>query len=124
MGKKPAVTTEQIRTAENGSDVIQSSSKSSEPIEIDLNKPTIRAAIDQGKVLIAEGKSKADAARVIFDVIKDEPKEVIVAAFVEGATLTQKGALTYWYNCRRKAAKDAVRKENGVGPDTEVGSGS
>jgi hypothetical protein len=28
-----------------------------------------------------------------------------VAAFVEGASLTPKGALTYWYNCRRKIAK-------------------
>ena len=40
--------------------------------------------------------------------MKDEPKEVIVAAFIEGATLTEKGALTYWYNCRRKAAKEAA----------------
>lgn len=108
MGKKPAVPTEQTGTTENGSGVIESSSKSSEPIEIDLNKPTIRAAIDQGKVLIAEGKSKADAARAIFDAIKDEPKDVIVAAFVEGATLTDKGALTYWYNVRRKAVKEAA----------------
>jgi hypothetical protein len=107
MVKKPAVP-EQTGATENGSEVIESSSKSSEPIEIDLSKPTIRAAIDQGKVLIAEGKSKADAARLIFEAIKDEPKEVIVAAFVEGATLTEKGALTYWYNCRRKAAKEAA----------------
>ncbi|WP_206167802.1 hypothetical protein [Variovorax boronicumulans] len=124
MGKKPAATTEQTETAENGSEVIESSSKSSEPIEIDLSKPTIRAAIDQGKVLIAEGKSKADAARAIFDAIKDEPKDVIVAAFVEGATLTDKGALTYWYNVRRKAAKDAARKENGTSLEPGVGSGS
>lgn len=108
MGKKPAVTTEQAETVENGTEVIESSSKSSELIEIDLNKPAIRAAIDQGKALIAEGKSKADAARAIFGAIKDEPKEVIVAAFVEGATLTDKGALTYWYNVRRKAAKEAA----------------
>ena len=116
MGKKPAVTAEQTGSTEDGSEVIESSSKSSEPIKFDLNKPTIRAAIDQGKVLIAEGKSKADAARAIFDVIKDEPKEVIVAAFVEGATLTEKGALTYWYNCRRKAAKDAAHTKDDPTP--------
>ena len=113
MGKKPAVTNEQTGTAESGSDVIESSSKSPEPIEIDLNKPAIRAAIDQGKALIAEGKSKADAARAIFGAINDEPKEVIVAAFVEGATLTDKGALTYWYNVRRKAAKEAALAAKG-----------
>lgn len=78
------------------------------PVEkIDLEREPIKGAIDQGLVLIREGKSKADAARAIFGVIKDEPKEVIVAAFVAGATLTEKGALTYWYNCKRKAKKEA-----------------
>jgi len=108
MGKKPAVTTGQAETTESGTNAIESSSKSSEPIKIDLNRPEIRAAIDQGKAVLAEGKTKADAARAIFASIKDEPKEVMVAAFVEGATLTDKGALTYWYNVRRKAAKDAA----------------
>lgn len=65
----------------------------------------VRAAIAQGAALITEGKSKADAARAIFAAIHDQSKDVIVAAFVEGATLTPKGALTYWYNCRRKASK-------------------
>ena len=32
-------------------------------------------------------------------------KDVVIAAFVQGATLTEKGAVTYWYNCRRKAKK-------------------
>jgi 6-phosphogluconolactonase/glucosamine-6-phosphate isomerase/deaminase len=73
---------------------------------INMNTPTIQSAIAQGKVLIAEGKSKADAARAIFAGIKDEPKDVIVAAFVEGATLTPKGALTYWYNNKRRASKE------------------
>ncbi|RYH70098.1 MAG: hypothetical protein EON54_01850 [Alcaligenaceae bacterium] len=75
-----------------------------------MNQPLIRSAIEEGKALIAEGKSKADAARAIFASIHFEPKEVIVAAFVEGAALTDKGALTYWYNCRRKAAKEAAQK--------------
>lgn len=72
---------------------------------IDLSSPAVQKAISEGKALIADGKSKADAARAIFAAIGGEPKEVIVAAFVEGATLTPKGALTYWYNNRRKAAK-------------------
>jgi hypothetical protein len=70
-----------------------------------LDTPAIREAIEQGKALIATGKSKADAARAMFDKIKDETKDAIVAAFVEGASLTPKGALTYWYNCRRAASK-------------------
>ncbi|MDB5763586.1 MAG: hypothetical protein JWQ21_2581 [Herminiimonas sp.] len=76
-------------------------------MKIDLNKPAIQQAIKQGLMLIADGKSKADAARAIYAVIKDEPKEVIVAAFIEGAVLTEKGALAYWYNCKRRASKDA-----------------
>ena len=72
---------------------------------VDLTATAIKNSITQGKALIAEGKSKADAARAIFTAIKDESKETIVAAFVEGATLTPKGALTYWYNLRRKASK-------------------
>lgn len=72
----------------------------------DLNKATVKNAIAQGQALIKDGKSKADAARAIYSAIKDEGKEVIVAAFIEGATLTEKGALTYWYNCRRRADKE------------------
>lgn len=69
----------------------------------DPNKQLIKEAVSKGLEIIKEGKSKADAARAIYGLLKDEEKEVIVAAFVEGATLTEKGALTYWYNCRRKA---------------------
>ncbi len=77
----------------------------------DLNKDNVKKAIAQGKALIKDGKSKADAARAIYAAIKDEGKEVIVAAFIDGATLTEKGALTYWYNCRRRANK--VEKKSG-----------
>lgn len=76
--------------------------------KIDLTKPAIKEAMAQGLALLQDGKTKADAARVIYAAIKDEPKEVVVAAFVQGATLTEKGALTYWYNCKRKAAKKAA----------------
>ena len=76
-----------------------------EPKKIDLGKPQIKEAIAKGKALIKEGKSKADAAMVIFEALKAEEKDVVIAAFVQGATLTEKGAVTYWYNCRRKARK-------------------
>lgn len=78
-----------------------------QPKKIDLGKAAIKEAIAKGKAVIKEGKSKADAAMVIFEALKDEEKEVVIAAFVQGATLTEKGAVTYWYNCRRKAKKAA-----------------
>ena len=68
----------------------------------DLTAPHLKKAIEIGKNVLAENGTKADAARAIFELISKEEKEVIVAAFVAGATLTEKGALTYWYNCRRK----------------------
>lgn len=80
---------------------------SSQPKKIDLGKAAIKDAIAKGKAVIKEGKSKADAAMVIFEALKDEEKDVVIAAFVQGATLTEKGAVTYWYNCRRKAKKAA-----------------
>lgn len=85
---------------------------SSAPLEsakkiIDLNKPVIKEAITKGKALIKDGKSKVEAAMLIFEALKDEESEVIVAAFVQGAALTEKGAVTYFYNCRRKSKKVA-----------------
>ena len=76
-----------------------------EPKKIDLNKPLIKDAITKGKAIIAEGKSKVDAAMAIYQALNAEEKEVIIAAFVQGATLTEKGAVTYFYNCRRKFKK-------------------
>ena len=73
--------------------------------KIELSDPIIQHAIEQGLALIKDGKSKADAARTIYDLLETQGKDVIVAAFVTGATLTEKGALTYWYNCKRKKEK-------------------
>lgn len=71
----------------------------------DLSAPNLQAAVQTGHKVIAEGGTKADSARAMYAMIADEPKETVVAVFVAGATLTDKGALTYWYNCKRKAAK-------------------
>ncbi len=68
-------------------------------------KELIRAAIADGKAIIKDGKTKVEAATAIYAKLKAADRETVVAAFVEGAGLTEKGALTYWYNCRRKAAK-------------------
>jgi hypothetical protein len=77
------------------------------PKVIDLNKAVIKEAITNGLALIKDGKSKADAAMVIYTALIAEDKETVIAAFVKGTTLTEKGAVTYFYNCRRKAKKMA-----------------
>ena len=71
----------------------------------EINVQAVKAAVAAGKALIDEGKTKAEAAMAIFMQIEGESQDTVVKAFVQGATLTEKGALTYWYNCRRKLKK-------------------
>lgn len=66
------------------------------------NPEQISTAIAKGLEVISSGGSKADAARVIYEMIKDEPREVIIKAFIDGATVTEKGSPTYFYNVRRQ----------------------
>jgi hypothetical protein len=78
-------------------------------------KPTNAAAVRKAIVLGKDMRkvpdtSKADVARKMFETIADEPREVIVQAFVDGAGLTPKGAQTYFYNCRRRAEKAAANQ--------------
>jgi hypothetical protein len=75
-----------------------------------MNKQSIKDAIAKGKELLKEGKTKADVAMVIFEALKAEEKDVVIAAFVQGAGLTEKGSVTYWYNCKRKAGKTSAAK--------------
>ena len=77
---------------------------------VNLAVEPFAGAITAGKDALAGGGSKADAARVMFALLKDQPRDHAVAAFVAGADLTAKGAVTYWYNCKRKAAKQARAK--------------
>jgi len=73
------------------------------------NPAAVRKAIALGKDMRKQPEtSKADVARKMFETIADEPREVIVQAFVDGAGLTPKGAQTYFYNCRRRAGKAAA----------------
>lgn len=80
-----------------------------EKVAPDLTKVNVKAAIEAGAKVIAENGTKADAARAMYELLAAEDKAVIVAAFVIGATLTEKGALTYWYNLKRKAGKAATK---------------
>ena len=67
------------------------------------NAAAYKKAIALGKNLAKKpDMTKADIPRQMFALIKDEDKIVIANAFVEGANLTPKGAMTYVYNCRRK----------------------
>ena len=71
-----------------------------------VSQATIDAAIADGNSLIAQGKSKVEAATQIYRALKDQPQQVVVDAFISGASLTSRGALTYWYNCRRKFGRE------------------
>lgn len=42
----------------------------------------------------------------IYRLLENSPQETIIGAFIEGASLNPKGALTYWYNCRRKLSRE------------------
>jgi hypothetical protein len=66
----------------------------------------IAQAVLEGQALIAEGKTKVEAAMAIYRHLNESPQETVINAFIEGASLTPKGALTYWYNCRRKLSRE------------------
>jgi len=89
--------------------------KKSEPTpKVEPNEEIVKAAIAGGKALIDQGKSKVEAAMAIYEKIEEESQETIVKAFVDGASLTEKGALTYWYNCRRKLRKQRLLEQSQV----------
>ena len=72
-----------------------------EPISVNVKK-----AVALGEEMMKkEDVTKADVARKMFDLLRDEKREVVVQAFVDGASLTPKGASTYYYNCKRKMLK-------------------
>lgn len=69
------------------------------------NLTQIAEAVKVGKKIITEGKTKVEAVRAMYPLIKDESREIIWKAFEEGATLTPKGAITYLYNIAREFKK-------------------
>ena len=63
----------------------------------------VKEAVALGKKLSKTPDiTKVSVAMQMFDLIHDEDREVVARAFVEGANLTEKGSMTYYYNCRRK----------------------
>ena len=78
------------------------------PDQID---PTlITNAIEAGLEIINDGKPKIDAAMVIYRMLENLDQQSVVGALINGANLTPMGAVTYWYNCRRRLNKE--RKTN------------
>lgn len=69
------------------------------------NADHVKKAVKLGREMTKKGDvTKADVSRKMYEIIKDESREVIIQAFVDGAGLTPKGAQTYFYNCKRKMA--------------------
>ena len=58
-------------------------------------------AIETGRQTLVDERSKA-AARVIFKILANESRDVVLQAFIEGADITPKGSPTYYYNITRK----------------------
>ena len=75
-----------------------------------VNQTKYDLAITKGLETIKSGGSKADAARAIFEMIRDESREVVIKAFIEGATVTEKGSPTYFYNINRQFKKNQNRE--------------
>ena len=82
------------------------SKKAEQPKQVTVNQDAINAAIAEGKALIEQGKTKVQAAMAIYRLLETQPQQTVVDAFIAGTGLTSKGALTYWYNCRRKLQKE------------------
>ena len=83
----------------------QTDTPSVKPIIEPIDPTRYRQAIVLGKASLAAENSKAAAARVIFQELVDEPREVVLRAFIEGANVTPKGSPTYFYNISRKFKK-------------------
>lgn len=64
-------------------------------------------ALKIGQALIKEGKTKVEATRAMYPLIKDESREIICQAFIDGSGLTERGAMTYFYNVIRFFKKSA-----------------
>jgi hypothetical protein len=70
------------------------------------NPAAVKKAVALGKEMSRTPEiTKVAVAMKMYELISDEPREIIVQAFVDGADLTPKGAQTYFYNCKRKAKK-------------------
>jgi phage major head subunit gpT-like protein len=85
-------------------------SKAKPTATIPTDEAVIAEAIAEGQKMIEAGKAKIDTALAMYEKLEGMEQDIVVKAFIKGATLTEKGALTYWYNCRRRIAKERRSK--------------
>ena len=81
--------------------------ESTKPEVAAKNAEQVEKAVALGKKMMKNGDevTKVEVAMAIYELIHEESREVIVQAFIEGASLTPKGAQAYFYNCKRKFRK-------------------
>ena len=65
--------------------------KAESPKPATVNQDTIDAAVAEGKALIDQGKSKIEAAMAIYKLLRDQPQQTVVDAFIAGARFNQQG---------------------------------
>ena len=83
--------------------------ETSGPTVTPKNSDQVEGAVALGKEMMKKGDevTKVEVARAMYELIHEESREVIVQAFMDGASLTPKGAQTYFYNCKRKMRKQS-----------------
>jgi hypothetical protein len=67
-----------------------------------MDAERLKQALSIGLKTLKDSGSKAAAARAIYDLIHMESRDVILQAFIDGATVTVKGAPTYYHTISRK----------------------
>ena len=74
-----------------------------------FNAAAVEQAVLAGMTAISDGKTKVQPVNAMFPLIATEPKNIILRAFIDGAGLTEKGALTYLYNVRRAVKRGLLK---------------
>lgn len=67
--------------------------------------PAMEKAIETANKCLLIGNTKVAAVRKIYPMIADLPREAIWYSFIHGASLSTRGAVTYYYNMRREFKK-------------------
>ena len=67
-----------------------------------MDPERLKKALAIGLKTLKESGSKAAAARAIYELIHMESRDVILQAFIDGATVTVKGSPTYYHTISRK----------------------
>ena len=84
----------------------------SEQTAIPSDPELYKRAINEGRDQLVQHRSKAAAARIIYHLLHNESRDVVLQAFIEGADITIKGAPTYYYNITRKLKRQNKSNSN------------